>query len=125
MVETLEPCLWESNPLLPPADAYPAVRSVSGAVLEVTIDRWWLRAGPVVVHLPSMRVKMEKACSRLVGVVDQDGDLYAVGDVQLETTFTLTADGLTQTVQATNDSATPALFGTAAHPYLVLSITLA
>ena len=26
---------------------------------------------------------MEKACSRLVGVVDQDGDLYAVGDVQL------------------------------------------
>lgn len=39
--------------------------------------------------------------------------------VRVETTFALTADGLTQTVVATNESATPAPFGTGPHPYLV------
>ena len=39
--------------------------------------------------------------------------------LRLSTTFRLDADGLTQTVGATNLSATAAPFGTAPHPYLV------
>ncbi|HWM15972.1 MAG TPA: aldose 1-epimerase family protein [Microbacterium sp.] len=39
--------------------------------------------------------------------------------VTIETEFSLTADGLTQTVRATNESADAAPWGTAPHPYLV------
>lgn len=39
--------------------------------------------------------------------------------VRVETTFTLAADGLTQTVVATNESGESAPFGTGPHPYLV------
>lgn len=39
--------------------------------------------------------------------------------VRIETTFTLAADGLTQSVTAINESAEPAPFGTGPHPYLV------
>lgn len=39
--------------------------------------------------------------------------------VRIETTFTLTEEGLTQTVRATNLSGEPAPFGTGPHPYLV------
>ncbi|MGZ0712798.1 aldose 1-epimerase family protein (plasmid) [Coraliomargarita sp. W4R53] len=39
--------------------------------------------------------------------------------IAIRTTFTLTGDGLTQTIEATNDGATPAPFGTGPHPYLV------
>ena len=39
--------------------------------------------------------------------------------VRIETTYALSADGLTQTVRATNQSATDAPFGTGPHPYLV------
>jgi aldose 1-epimerase len=39
--------------------------------------------------------------------------------VEVTTTFALGADGLTQTVHARNDSAEPAPWGTASHPYLV------
>ena len=39
--------------------------------------------------------------------------------VRVETTFTLSADGLEQTVVATNESADAAPWGTSAHPYLV------
>lgn len=39
--------------------------------------------------------------------------------LRLETTFRLGADGLTQTVRATNESADAAPFGTGPHPYLV------
>lgn len=39
--------------------------------------------------------------------------------VAVRTTFRLAADGLTQTVRATNESATPAPWGTGPHPYLV------
>lgn len=39
--------------------------------------------------------------------------------VRLETRFELGDDGLTQTVTATNDTETPAPFGTGPHPYLV------
>lgn len=39
--------------------------------------------------------------------------------LRLETTFVLGADGLTQTVRATNESADAAPFGTGPHPYLV------
>jgi aldose 1-epimerase len=42
--------------------------------------------------------------------------------IRLETTYNLGADGLTQTVRATNESSTPAPFGTAAHPYLVAGL---
>lgn len=39
--------------------------------------------------------------------------------IDIRTTFTLTAEGLTQTVVATNESASAAPFGTGPHPYLV------
>lgn len=39
--------------------------------------------------------------------------------VRIETTYRLGADGLTQTVRATNESADAAPFGTGPHPYLV------
>lgn len=39
--------------------------------------------------------------------------------IVIEAVFTLDADGLTQTVTATNDSAQPAPWGTGPHPYLV------
>lgn len=39
--------------------------------------------------------------------------------VRVETRFSLAADGLTQTVTATNESTEPAPFGTGPHPYLV------
>ncbi len=39
--------------------------------------------------------------------------------IDIETTFSLTADGLTQTVTATNTSPAPAPWGTGPHPYLV------
>jgi aldose 1-epimerase len=39
--------------------------------------------------------------------------------VVVETTYSLDADGLTQSVRARNDSATPAPWGTGPHPYLV------
>lgn len=39
--------------------------------------------------------------------------------LRVETTFTLSADGLTQTVRATNESGDAAPFGTGPHPYLV------
>jgi len=39
--------------------------------------------------------------------------------VTIETEFSLTADGLTQSVRATNESADAAPWGTAPHPYLV------
>lgn len=39
--------------------------------------------------------------------------------VRIETTYRLGADGLTQTVTATNESADAAPFGTGPHPYLV------
>ena len=38
--------------------------------------------------------------------------------IRIETTFELTDGGLAQTVAATNESATAALFGTGCHPYL-------
>lgn len=54
---------------------------------------------------------------RLEAVVEaQTGYPYRVG---IETTFTLSADGLVQTVRATNLSDEPAPFGTGPHPYLV------
>lgn len=39
--------------------------------------------------------------------------------VRVETTYALAADGLTQTVRATNESGGPAPFGTGPHPYLI------
>lgn len=39
--------------------------------------------------------------------------------ILIETTYTLSADGLAQTVVATNEGATPAPWGTGTHPYLV------
>lgn len=39
--------------------------------------------------------------------------------VRIETTFAVSADGLTQRVRATNESDTPAPWGTGPHPYLV------
>ncbi len=39
--------------------------------------------------------------------------------VRVETTYALTAEGLTQSVRATNASDSPAPFGTGPHPYLV------
>ncbi|MEJ1154835.1 MULTISPECIES: aldose 1-epimerase family protein [Microbacterium] len=39
--------------------------------------------------------------------------------ISIRTTFTLTREGLTQSVEATNESADAAPFGTAPHPYLV------
>jgi aldose 1-epimerase len=39
--------------------------------------------------------------------------------VEVTTTFVLAADGLTQTVRACNDSASPVPWGTGPHPYLV------
>ncbi|HYP73808.1 MAG TPA: galactose mutarotase, partial [Microbacterium sp.] len=39
--------------------------------------------------------------------------------VRVETTYRLSADGLTQTVRATNEGADAAPFGTGPHPYLV------
>ncbi|TDN91744.1 aldose 1-epimerase family protein [Microbacterium sp. BK668] len=39
--------------------------------------------------------------------------------VEVTTTFTLSSEGLTQTVTARNDSAEPAPWGTGPHPYLV------
>ncbi|MFS0866456.1 aldose 1-epimerase family protein [Microbacterium sp. 179-B 1A2 NHS] len=39
--------------------------------------------------------------------------------VRVETTFALSADGLTQTVRARNESASAAPYGTGPHPYLV------
>jgi aldose 1-epimerase len=39
--------------------------------------------------------------------------------ISIRTTFSLTSEGLTQTVEATNESADAAPFGTGPHPYLV------
>lgn len=62
-------------------------------------------------------VEQEAERVRLVAtVVPQDGYPWRI---EVATTFELTSDGLTQTVEATNHSAAPAPYGTAPHPYLV------
>lgn len=62
-------------------------------------------------------VAMEPDRATLVATIEpQQGYPWRL---RVETTFELGADGLRQTVRATNDSARPAPFGTGPHPYLV------
>lgn len=68
----------------------------------------WLQYEPIDKH--SSHVTLEGA------IQAQKGYPWRV---VVQTTFALDADGLTQTVTAVNESAHPAPWGTASHPYLV------
>lgn len=68
----------------------------------------WLDFHPVQVS--------ENAVTLAAQIVPQQGYPWRIS---IEVTYALDADGLTQTVRAVNESATPSPYGTGPHPYLV------